>query len=73
MHLTKNDAHYQWTSTHQKTFEYLNDSLSVIPLLAYSDPNQTYTLYTDVCGTCNGTCLTQACETKESDSPNVSN
>ena len=49
------------------------DSLSVIPLLAYPDPNQPYTLYTDACGTCNGTCLTQACETNENDLPNAPN
>ena len=71
--LTKKHAHYKWTHVHQKAFDYLKESLSVVPLLAYPDPNKSYTLYTDASGTCIGACLTQACETNEGALPNVPN
>lgn len=63
--LTKKHAHYKWTDVHQKAFDYLKDSLSIVPLLAYPDPNKSYTLYTDASGTCIGACLTQACESDD--------
>ncbi len=73
--LTRKHAHFKWSETHDKAFQYLKDSLSVVPLLAYPDTNKPYTLYTDASGTCIGACLTQACDS-DSDLerlPNVSN
>ena len=45
--LTRKHAHFKWSDKHQKAFQYLKDSLTVVPLLAYADPNKPYTLYTD--------------------------
>lgn len=52
--LTKKHADYKWSEKHDKAFQYLKDSLSIIPLLAYQDPNKPYTLYTDASDTCIG-------------------
>ena len=71
--LTKKHAHYKWSEKHDKAFQYLKDSLSVVPLLAYPDPNKPYTLYTDASGTCIGACLTQSCEEIDDTLPNVNN
>ncbi len=71
--LTKKYAHYKWTPEHQKAFEYLKGSLSVVPLLSYPDPNKPYTLYKDSSDTCIGGCLTQECDDVEENLPNVPN
>ena len=71
--LTKKHAHYKWSAKHDEAFQYLKDSLSVVPLLAYPDTNKPYTLYTDASGTCIGACLTQSCNVAEDIIPNVSN
>ena len=71
--MTKKHAHYKWSEKHDKAFQYLKDSLSVVPLLAYPDPNKPYTLYTDASGTCIGACLTQSCEEVADTLPNVNN
>ena len=71
--LTRKHAHFKWSDKHQKAFQYLKDSLTVVPLLAYADPNKPYTLYTDASGTCIGACLTQAAETEDPHFHNVPN
>ena len=71
--LTKEHAHFKWSEKHQTAFQYLKDSLTVVPLLAYADPNKSYTLYTDASGTCIGACLTQAAETEDPHFHNVPN
>ena len=71
--LTKKHAHYKWSAKHDEAFQYLKDSLSVVPLLAYPDTNKPYTLYTDASGTCIGACLTQSCDMADDKIPNVSN
>ena len=48
---TKEHVHYKWSEKHDKAFQYLKDSLSVVPLLAYLDTNKPYMLYTDAGGT----------------------
>ena len=63
--LTKKYAHFKWTDVHQKAFDFIKESLTSVPLLAYPDPNVPYTLYTDASDTCIGSCLTQTCEGEE--------
>ncbi|CAC5425886.1 unnamed protein product [Mytilus coruscus] len=63
--LTKKYAKFNWSDACQKAFEYLKDSLTVVPFLAYPDTNKTYTLYCDPSDTCIGACLTQPCEDTE--------
>ena len=65
--LTRKFAHFNWTSKHQISFDYLKDSLTVVPLLVYPDPNKKYTLYTDASDTCIGACLTQECDVEGAD------
>lgn len=66
--LTRKHAHFKWSPAHQRAFDFLKDSLSVVPLLEYPDPNKKYTLYTDASDTCIGACLTQ-----ESDDDGIPN
>lgn len=67
IHLTKKHAHFKWTREHQKAFDFLKNSLTVVPLLVYPDPNKKYTLYTDASNTCIGACLTQECDVDDPD------
>jgi len=60
--LTKKYAKFKWTDECQKAFEYLKDSLTVIPSLAYPDLTKPYTLYTDASDDTIGACLTQPCD-----------
>lgn len=71
--LTKKNARFKWSTEHQKAFDYLKDSLSVVPLLSYPDSNKPYTLYTDASDTCIGACLTQEIDGTECGIPNVVN
>jgi hypothetical protein len=71
--LTKKNARFKWLAEHEKAFKYLKDSLSVVPLLSYPDPNKPYILYTDASDTCIGACLTQTIEPDDSFLPNVVN
>ena len=57
----------------KKAFDYLKDSLTVIPMLAYPDLNKPYALYTDASADTIGACLTQPCEEGESILPGVKN
>ena len=43
----KKHAWFKWTPECQADFEFLKESLTVIPLLAYPDTNLPYKLYTD--------------------------
>lgn len=71
--LTRKHARFKWTDDCQRAFEYLKQSLTVVPLLAYPDPNKPYTLYTDASNSCIGACLTQSCDENEEILPNVKN
>ena len=57
--LTRKYAHFKWTEQHQKAFEFLKDSLTVVPFFVYPDTNKSYVLYTAASDTCIGACLTQ--------------
>jgi hypothetical protein len=57
--LTRKYARFVWTETCQKAFDFIKKSLSVVPLLAFPDPNQPYILYTDASDSCIGACLAQ--------------
>jgi transposase InsO family protein len=57
--LTKKYARFKWTPECQTAFDFLRDSLAVVPLLAYPDTNKPYVLYTDASDNCLGACLTQ--------------
>ena len=57
--LTKKFARFKWSPECQKAFDFIKESLSVVPLLAYPDTSKPYTLYTDASDTCIGSCLTQ--------------
>ena len=57
--LTKKYARFKWTGEAQKAFEYMKESLTVIPQLAYPDPSRRFILYTDASDTAIGSCLVQ--------------
>ena len=57
--LTKKYARFKWTSECRTAFDFLKESLTVVPLLAYPDTNKPYVLYTDASNNCIGACLTQ--------------
>ena len=48
--LTKTYARFQWTQDRQLAFEYLTDSLTVVPLLFYPHINKAFIMYTDATG-----------------------
>jgi transposase InsO family protein len=59
VNLTRKFARFKWTPECQTAFEFLKNSLAVVPLLAYPDTNKPYVLYTDASDSCLGACLTQ--------------
>ena len=63
--LTKKCARFKWTSECQTAFDFLKESLTVVPLLAYPDTNKPYVLYTDASNNCIGACLTQKTDNEE--------
>ena len=63
--LTRKFARFKWTAQCQKAFDYLKDSLTVVPLLIYPDTQKPYVLYTDASNTCIGAVLTQRGEDGE--------
>jgi len=71
--LTKKHAHFKWSEACQKAFDYLKESLTIVPLLAYPDLQKPYVLYTDASDTCIGACLTQPCEDSGIEIPGTRN
>ena len=63
--LTKKHARFKWTDECQGAFEEIKAQLTVIPLLAYPDPNKGYILYTDASDTTIGSVLVQETEGEE--------
>ncbi|GFO06470.1 Pol polyprotein [Plakobranchus ocellatus] len=57
--LTKTHARFRWDPHHEKASQFLRDSLTVVLLLVYPNPNKPYVLYTDANDKCIGSCLVQ--------------
>ena len=57
--LTKKHARFKWSEECQKAFEYMKESLTVIPLLSYPDFNKKFILYRDASDSAIGACLVQ--------------
>lgn len=51
--------HFQWDEAYQATFDRLKMKLIEMVILAYSDPNKDYRLYTDISDQLIGACLSQ--------------
>ena len=71
--LTRKYARFHWNDKCQAAFDFIKESLTVVPLLAYPDPEKRYTLYCDASDECIGACLTQPCEDDQTPIPNVVN
>ena len=60
--MTRKHARLKWTDECQKAFDHIKQQLTVVPLLAYTDPNKPYILYTDAYDIACGGALVQSCE-----------
>ena len=65
INLTKKRAKFEWDEKCQTAFEFLKESLTTVPVLAYPDPEKPYVLYTDASDSCIGAVLCQACDPSE--------
>ena len=59
IYLTKKFAKFERTKECQIVFDFLKESLTTVPLLAYPDTSKPYILYTDASDDCIGACLCQ--------------
>ena len=71
--LTRKHVRFSWTEKCQTAFDFIKNSLTIVPLLAYPDTTKPYTLYTDASDFCIGACLTQPCDLNQEPIPNVVN
>ena len=55
------------------SFEFLEDSLTTVPVLAYPDNSKPYILYTDASNDCIGACLCQEQDIQGDMKPNEPN
>ena len=67
--LTKKNVEFNWSAECQTAFDFLKESLTTVPVLAYPDPNKPYILYTDASDTCIGACLSQIDEETKEERP----
>ena len=67
--LTKKNVEFNWSAECQTAFDFLKESLTTVPVLAYPDPNKPYILYTDASDTCIGACLSQIDEETKGERP----
>lgn len=63
--LMKKYARLKWIESCHCAFDYLKSSLTVIPLMAFSDPSKDYVLYTDASDSAIGACLVQTSDDEE--------
>ena len=59
INLTKKCPKFEWTKECQIAFDFLKESLTTTPLLAYPDTSKPYILYTDASDNCIGASLCQ--------------
>ena len=71
--LTKKFAKFDWNKECQAAFEFLKDSLTRVPVLAYPDASKWYILYADASDDCIGACLYQEKDTQGEMKPNEPN
>ena len=57
--LTKKFANFDWTKECQAVFDFIKESLTIVPVLSYPYPSKPHILYTDASVDCIGTCLLQ--------------
>ena len=69
--LTKRYAKFVWTPQFDRAFNFLKESLTIIPLLSYPDVNKGYVLYVDASDTCIGACLAQPDDENETSEAQV--
>ena len=61
--LTRKLTKFEWSKGCQAAFDFLKESLTTVPVLAYSDTSKPHILYTDASDDCIGRC-TRANEVK---------
>ena len=71
--LTKKYARFQWDGECQKAFDYLKDSLTCVPWLAYPDISKPFILYTDASDRSVGAVLVQENENEDEWIPGIPN
>ena len=59
LRLTKKFAQFEWSKECQAAFDFLKDSLTTVPILAYPDISKPFILYSDARDDCIGACLCQ--------------
>ena len=59
INLTKKFTKFEWTKECQIAFDFLKESLTTVPILAYPDTCKPYILYTDASDDCIGAFLCQ--------------
>ena len=57
--VTKKFLKCEWNKECQAAFDFLKDSLTTVPVLAYPETSNPYIVYTDASDDCTGTCLCQ--------------
>lgn len=57
--LTKKNARFKWRSCCQEAFDFIKESLTAAPLIAYPDTNKPNIVYIDGNDNCIGACLTK--------------
>ena len=70
---TKKCAKFDWSKECQAAFEFLKNSLTTVPVLAYLDTSKPCILYTETSDDCIGTCLCQEQDTQWEIKPNELN
>ena len=62
--LTKKFGKFEWSKEFQGAFDFLKETLTTVPVLAYPTTSKTYILYTDASDGNTGACLCQEQDTQ---------